>query len=68
MATALIRHLAWEPLYAVGAALKRPKKFLIKKKKSGVPVVAVEMNLTRNQEVVVSIPDLAHWVKDPVLQ
>ena len=33
MATALIRPLSWEPLYAMGAALKRQKK---KKKKEQV--------------------------------
>ena len=34
-ATALIWHLAWEPPYALGAALKRPKKK--KKKKFTLP-------------------------------
>ena len=34
----------------------------------GVPVVALWlMNLTRNHEVVGSIPALAQWVNDPVL-
>ena len=33
MATALIRPLAWEPPYAVGAALKRQKDQKKKKKK-----------------------------------
>ena len=64
-ATALIRPLAWEPPYAVGAALKRQKT---KNKNSGVPVVAQWlMNPTRNHEVAVSVPALAQWVNDPAL-
>ena len=40
----------------------------IHKNKLGVPVVAQWLtNLTRNHEVVVSIPGLAQWVIDPLL-
>ena len=59
-AVAPIRPLVWEPPYAVGVALKRPKK--------GIPVMAHWlMNPTRNHEVVGLIPGLAQWVKDPGL-
>ena len=69
VATAPIRPLAWEPPCAEGAAqemAKRQKQ--TKKTSSGVPVVAQWLtNLTRNHEVVGSIPVLAQWVKDPAL-
>ena len=70
-ATALIRPLAWEPPYAVGAAkeiAKRQKKQKTKNKKTGVPVVAQWLtNPTRNHEVAGSVPALAQWVNDPAL-
>ena len=61
VATAPVGPLAWEPPYATGAALKSQKK-------KGVPVVVQWlMNLTRNHEVVGSIPALAQWLNDPAL-
>ena len=39
-AAAPIRPLAWEPPYAMGAAIKRKKKKKKKKKKGEVPVMA----------------------------
>ena len=64
-AAAPIRPLAWESPYTTGAALKKDKK---KKELFGVPVMAQGLtNLTKNHEVVGSIPGLAQWVKDPAL-
>ena len=80
-ATVPIRPLAWEPPYAMGAALekaKRPKRKKekerfsdIKKKKKKIMESscrgAVETNPTRKHEVAGSIPDLAQWVMDLAL-
>ena len=65
VATAPIRPLAWEPPYAMGAALEKAKK---KKKFLGFPIVAQWLtNPTRNDEVAGLIPSLAQQVKDPTL-
>ena len=45
MATDLIRPLAWEPPYAVGAALKRPKK----KKKKGSLIGPLYLQIQHHQ-------------------
>ena len=48
--------------------MSNQKSAPLSKPSSGVPVVAQWLtNLTRNHEVVVSIPGLVQWVKDPVL-
>ena len=50
-ATTLIPPLAWEPLYVMGAALKRPKKEKKKKRKKkeqSLKLLKLRMDLTIN--------------------
>ena len=56
-AAAPIQPIAWEPPYAMGVVLKKKK----------IPILAPETNLTRNYEVLGSIPGLTQWFKDPLL-
>ena len=59
-AVAWLQTLAWELPYAVDVTIK--KKVL-----GSSHYGSVEMNLTRNHDVVGSIPGLTLWVKDLVL-
>ena len=49
------------------ASLSDKKKNLNKEKVGSSHHGAAEANLTRNHEVLGSIPDLTQWVKDPGL-
>ena len=52
----------------MNATLEENAEEAIKKKSEGVPVVAQWLtNLTRNHEIVGSIPALAQWVNDLAL-
>ena len=65
----MIGSLAWEPPYAVAAALKKTKRPKKKKKLNyrSFHARSAEMNLTSIHEDAVSIPGLAQWVKDLAL-
>ena len=54
---------------AIALCLKKIYRYLnLKYFSAGVPVVAQRLtDLTRNREVVGSIPGLTQWVKDPTL-
>ena len=72
-ATAPIGPLAWKPLCAVGAALKKAKNQEKKKKSTNNKYWRSshcgtrETNPTRNHEDVGLIPGLIQWVKDIAL-
>ena len=65
-AVAWVHSLAWELPHAMGVAIKTKNKNKNTDSRSSHRGTA-EMNLTRNHEVMDSIPGLAQWVKDPAL-
>ena len=72
-ATASISPLAWEPTYAMGAALDKAKRQTNKQKKKKNCIEEFLLWHSRNEsdsgnhEVAGSIPGPAQWVDDPVL-